>query len=41
MTRTVTHTSICLLLLRNGRFLHIHFDSESGKFGRLQDVYRF
>ena len=28
MTRTVTHTSICLLLPRSGRFLHIHFDSD-------------
>lgn len=38
MTRTATRISICPLLPRSGRFQHIHFDSESGIFGRLRGV---
>lgn len=41
MTRTVTHISICPLLLRSGRFLYTLFDSESENLGTLQGVYRF
>ena len=40
MTRTVTHISICPLLLRSGRFLYTLFDSEFENLTTLQAVYR-
>ena len=39
MIPIVTHISICPLVLKSGRFLHIHFGSVYGKFDSLRGVH--